>query len=378
VEDRQKLNRWRLALGRYSESSLGSFTDRESMSMGEALDFLYNREYTDERDIYEGRQGGRQDSILSLPKWLDTVHELFPNSVAEKIEAHALDRYELTGLLTDARVLEKLEPNMALLKQVLALKGSMSPDVLPIARKAVERVVSDLKKKMEQNVRNAIVGKRDPLRASPLKIAKNFDFKKTVKKNLKNYSESHNGIIIQKAYFYANVKSFNPYHIIILVDESGSMLSSAIHSAVMASIFSSLPSISAKLVIFDTSIVDLSGYIDDPVEALMRVTLGGGTDIGLALAYGESLIEYPQKTIVILVSDLYEGSGYQRMYAAAKSIIDCGARLFALTSLDYEASQGSYDKAAAKRFAGLGAKVAALTPDHLAEWVGSVLSGGRA
>jgi uncharacterized membrane protein YbhN (UPF0104 family) len=86
------------------------------------------------------------------------------------------------------------------------------------------------------------------------------------------------------------------------------MANSVIYSVVMASIFSTLPAIHTNLAIFDTQVVDLSSKLDDPVDILMSVQLGGGTDITQAVRYGSSLITSPQKAILVIISDFYEGS----------------------------------------------------------------------
>ncbi|MGQ0420807.1 VWA domain-containing protein [Bacillus sp. HC-Mk] len=39
----------------------------------------------------------------------------------------------------------------------------------------------------------------------------------------------------------------------------------------------------------------------------MKVQLGGGTNIASAVEYGRQLIEQPAKSVIILVSDFYEG-----------------------------------------------------------------------
>lgn len=365
------LNRWRLVLGKYSQQALGGFGEGDG-ALGEIddlMDFLYGREYGEDRGVMEGGQG---DSELTIPKWLNKIHELFPKDTIEKLENHALERYGLTDLLTDARVLEKLEPNMALLKQILSLKGMMRGEVLDTARRIVRQVVEELRRKMEADIRNAVMGRRDRTRSTPYKCSKNFDFKRTIRKNLKNYDHENDRIVVEKVYFNRNIQQFNPWHIIICVDESGSMMENVIHSAVMAGIFAKLPVLSTKLVIFDTNVVDLSGYIDDPVEALMSIQLGGGTDIGKALAYCEGLIGTPHRTIVVLVSDLCDGGGYRPMYAHTRSMIEAGVRLICLTALD-SACAGMYDRSAAKRMAALGASVAALTPPMLADWIGEII-----
>ncbi|MDA1470367.1 VWA domain-containing protein [Brachyspira hyodysenteriae] len=143
------------------------------------------------------------------------------------------------------------------------------------------------------------------------------------------------------------------------------MLDSVIYSSIMASIFSNLPYLSVKLVIFDTSIVDLSDHVKDPIDILFKVQLGGGTDISLALEYAKKITTAPDKTIVLLISDLYDYD-YKRMYKSANDIIGARSKLFVLPALDYNAN-ASYDKEAAKQFSKMGAKVAAITPDELSK-----------
>jgi len=378
MSDQMLINRWRLVLGRYADQALAGGMGAEGFLYGEVddlMEFLYGREYGEDRGVLgEGSQGGQGDSVLGIPTWLHRIQELFPKEMVEKLENHALERYHLTELLTDARVLEKLEPNMALLKQVLALKGMMKGEVLDTARRIVAQVVEELTRKMETQVRSAIMGKRDRNRSTPYKCSSNFDFRRTIRKNLKNFDPKTGQLVVERVYFNRNLRRYNPWHIIICVDESGSMMESVIHSAVMAGIFSKLPVLSTKLVIFDTNVVDLSGYVDDPVQALMSIQLGGGTNIGKALAYCEGLVTTPHRTIVVLVSDLYDGMGYRPMYAHAHSIIEAGSKLICLTALDGEA--GMYDKTAAKHLSALGASVAALTPAKLAAWVGEIIGLG--
>ncbi|MDR1604771.1 MAG: VWA domain-containing protein [Gracilibacteraceae bacterium] len=372
------VNRWRLVLGKYAAGALGGCSDAgegeqaDYAEIDELLHFLYDREYSAERGV---REGGAEDSRLSVPVWLRRVQRLFPRETAEKLEAHALDRYGLTDLLRDASVLASLEPNMTLLKQILALKGLMKGAALNMARRIVRQVTEELKRKMQYEVRAAITGRRDRHESTRIRCAKNFDIKKTIRKNLKNYNRERECLLVERVFFYRNLTRFNPYHIIICVDESGSMVENVIHSAVMAGSFASLPVLAVKLVVFDTNVVDLSEYVQDPTEALMSVQLGGGTDIGRALAYCETLISTPHRTIVVLVSDLCDGQGYRPMYAGARRIVETGARLIALTSLDQNCV-GMYDRTAAKHLAALGASVAALTPGRLADWIGEVMAGG--
>jgi len=85
-------------------------------------------------------------------------------------------------------------------------------------------------------------------------------------------------------------------HVILCVDQSGSMATSVVYSSIFAAVMASIPGLSTKLICFDTSIVYLTDELADPVEVLFGVHLGGGTDINSALAYCEKQIEIPAKT----------------------------------------------------------------------------------
>lgn len=380
TDEQELLNRWRLVLGKYSADRLpfsagenGYADTLHYMDMEEALDFLYSREYSEEQDIREeGRAGGKDASRLTVPSWLQKVKKLFPKQTVEVMERHALEKYNMTELLTDPEVLQKLEPNRDLLKTILTLKHMMKGQVLEMAKEIVRKVADELTKKMEQELKRSFFGKLDRTSSSPVKSARNLDMKKTIRQNLKNYDTEEQRLVLKRVYFHSRMKRYNSWRVILCVDESGSMLDSVIHSAVMAGIFAKLPMLDVKLVIFDTSVVDLSGYVEDPVETLMSVQLGGGTNIAGALTYCETLIDFPYRTMVVLVSDLYEGGGYQNLYRVSKGIIESGAKLIALTALDMAANP-CYDRQAAAKLASLGAHVGAMTPEELAEWIGKII-----
>lgn len=372
-EDKKTLNKWRLILGQFSEQQIA--LSGEYKELDSVLDFLYSREYSKEQGIREEeqKQGGRGNSSLTVPSWIGKVRKLFPEQTVEILQKQAIEKYQLKELLTDEKILKQMQPDMELLKNIISFKGSMPPHVLEIARKIVEEVVRDIEKKLQNEITEAFYGKKNPYKSTSLKSMRNFDFKKTIRKNLKNYNVEEKVIVPERFYFCSRVKKQNEYHIIITVDESGSMLSSVIYTAVMAGIFSRLSALRTDLIIFDTKVVDLSDYVSDPVETLMNVQLGGGTDISRALDYTMTKITMPAKTIVILVSDLYDGYDYRQMYQRVHDIVESGANMFVLPALDYEANEGCYDKNAAQKMADLGAKVAAITPKELAQWISKVV-----
>ncbi|MDE7415591.1 MAG: VWA domain-containing protein [Lachnospiraceae bacterium] len=373
ADEQEILNRWRLVLGKYAAGQISfSESGMKLMEMEEALDYLYSREYGDEQEIRKERRGGSEGSRLTVPHWLSKIKTLFPRNTVEIMERHALEKYEMTELLTDPEVLRKLEPNKELLKTIMQLKHMMKGEVLELARQVVRKVADELTKKLEQEMKKNLFGRLNRNVSSPVKSMRNLDMKKTIRRNLKNYDTETKQIILKQVYFSSRMKKYNQWRVIICVDESGSMLDSVIHSAVMAGIFARLPMLDTRLVIFDTNVVDLSGYANDPVETLMSIQLGGGTNIAGALAYCEQLIEMPHKTMVVLVTDLYEGGGYHHLYQVSSSIIESGAKLIVLPALDHDAVP-NYDKKAAAVLADMGASVGAMTPEELSGFIARIL-----
>jgi Mg-chelatase subunit ChlD len=378
AEHGNALERWRLILGRFAERSLpGALgTDGRLQRMDRVLDYLYGREYG-ARGIRPGadgesREGGREASALSVPEWIREVRELFPTEVCEVVTKHALTRYGLTELVTDAQTLERMEPSYELLKAVLTFRGLMQGRVLDVARELVRKVVDELRRKVEQEVRRTLVGQADRFRRTRQKRAKNLHLARTVRRSLKHYDPEARRLMAADLQFFARIKRHVQWDIIVCVDCSGSMMDSLIHSAVMAAIFHGLPSVRAKLVAFDTSVVDLSAHVDDPVEVLMSVLLGGGTDIGGALTYCARLVEQPSRTIVVLVTDFFEGGSPSTLLSVIKQLSGAGVRVWCLAALSQQA-EPVYDHSVAAACVAAGAEVAALTPRRLAEWVAKVI-----
>ncbi|MGO0061943.1 VWA domain-containing protein [Brevibacillus fluminis] len=373
--NRETLNRWRLLLGEGAGDSLAEAEGYEEAEFAygeidDILSYLYNREYGEDQGYRKG--GGQGASQLTVPTWLHKIRTIFPKKTVEILEKQAIEKYKMTELLTDKKVLEKLEPNMALLKNILQFKGYMKGEVIKSAKDIVRRVVDDLKRQLESEIHASITGKRNRHKRGYVKSLKNLDYKKTIRKNLKNYDRANKRLIIDELYFTSNVQQHNKWNIIITVDESGSMMDSVIYSAVMASIFHHLAALKTNLVIFDTKVVDLSNQLEDPVDLLMSVQLGGGTHIAKALKYSQTLLDNPAKTIFILVSDLEEGYPIHEMYRISKEIIDSGCTFLVLTALDF-AGNTVYNKNAARILADMGAHVAAITPDELSRWIGKII-----
>jgi Mg-chelatase subunit ChlD len=366
MSERSRLVRWRLVLGESAEQSLGCPLSGKDQECDRALGFLYDREYGPGRNVRKtSRQGGLGDSALSVPDWINQVHALFPKKTIERIEKDALERYQLQEMVTNPEVLERAQPNPTLLKAVLHTKHLMNQQVLQLVRKVIEQLLEKLARPLQQ----PFLGAMDRRRRSHVKLAKNFDAETTIRRNLAHYDRDSKRLFIKVPYFSSRIRRhLERWQIIILVDESGSMAGSVIHSAVTAAIFFGIKSVRTHLVLFDTNVVDVTEQCNDPVETLMKVQLGGGTDIGNALNYASTLVDNPRRTIIILVTDFFEGAPVERLLSTARKLLESGVILLGLAALDEQADP-NYDRALAERLVAMGAHVGAMTPGELAEWV---------
>ncbi|MEM7250689.1 MAG: VWA domain-containing protein [Pseudomonadota bacterium] len=368
-EARQR--RWRLALGRYATGRLGALGGRDR-DVDRALDFLYGREY-ERRGIKAGRGPGSLDPTqMNAVNWLGQARSLFPESVFEVLQDHALTRYELSDLLNDPRALDELEPNQNLLKVLLGFQGRAQPEMKDKLRLIANKVIADIVERLRTEVSRAFSGRRNRFRRSHVAAAANFDWRATVRANLKHYDVERNRIVADRLYFNARERRRLPWRVILCVDQSGSMTDSLIHAAVMAAILSGLPGVRVHMVLFDTSVVDVSDRLTDPLETLLSVQLGGGTDIGRAMTYCESLVEDAERTVLALISDFGEGAPPRPLYASVARLAEQRVKLIGLSALD-DASEPAFDQVIAARLAELGMKIGAMTPDRFAQWLAEIM-----
>ncbi|GBC60565.1 VWA domain-containing protein [Desulfonema ishimotonii] len=384
-DKKEALRRWRLILGPYGDDALadaagagqgkkGALLNGEDVRRDRVLHYLYGREYKDRQADADGREGGAGASRMSVPHWLGQVRRLFPRSTVETLQRHALERYEMTALLTDPEVLEKATPSVELVRTLISFRSLLPPASMTAARKVIRAVVRELEEKLARKVRNAIQGPRCRHRHGGRPGIHNLDWKTTIRRNIRHFQPSEGTLVPEHLYFFQRSKRRLPWDIFILVDQSGSMLDSVIHSAVLAAIFYGLSSLRARLILFDTQVVDLTDRVDDPVEVLLGVQLGGGTDIGSALEYASGLVRNPGRTIVVLISDFYEGGRPGHMEAVVRRLSDAGVTLLGLAALD-DRAEPDYNRHAAQQLADIGMEIGAMTPDRLAEWVGNVMAG---
>jgi len=372
----EPLQRWRLLLGEAAENAFGGHgacLSEDAAAADAALEWLYGRD--PDRAKRNERGGGSEESRLTTPDWINDIHVLFPKEVIERLEQDAVERFGIDEVVTNLDVLERIEPSESLLRAVLHTKHLMNPDVLAAARRLVAEVVRRIMEKLSTEVRQAFSGTRDRRRRSNLSVARNFDFRKTLADNLHRWHPEKKRLYLERPVFISRTRRHaEAWDIILLIDQSGSMVDSVIHSAVMAACLWNLPGMRTRLVAFDTSVVDLTDDVADPVELLMKVQLGGGTDIAKAVAYAQSRIATPAKSILVLVSDFFEGGSTSELVRRVKALAESGVKVLGLAALDSNATP-TYDHEMAARLVKAGAQIGAMTPGQLAGWLAEKVQG---
>ena len=348
--------RWRMVLGRYAEPALPrSWQDAE---LDEALGYVYDREYTGRGHRLgsggasgDQSRGGPAPSVLRAVDWLDGARRLFPVSTLERLESDALTRYGLTELLEEPAAVDSIDTSAELGAALLRIKGTISPQLTEGLRALIARIVADIMEQLHRPMTTALSGPRRRASTSPHASARDFDWRRTITANLGNVDPETGRII--------------------LVDQSASMASSLLHSAVMASILAGLPGLSVRLAVFDTTVVDLSNMVHDPVEVLMTSQLGGGTDIANAVGYAAEAVTSPSRTIVTVISDFEEGGSVSTLVKRVRDLVAQGVTVLGLASLSDE-GRVWYDRDVAERLAEVGMRIAAMTPDRFATWLAEV------
>lgn len=378
--DPHTLARWRLVLGKAAEQhGIGCGADADAARVEQLVGFLFEPGDAAGKSGRGGRSSsdrsaGHGPSQLTVPDWVDAVNELFPQQSKEVMQKELVRRRGIAELMEKPELLEKIEPNLELVKTLLTHRDLLNPKTRVLARKIIEKVVEELKRRMQVQVEQAITGAIRRDRHSPRRVFRNLDLKTTLRRNLKNFDHDSGKLLVDRLFFYAAERKKKPWHVVVVVDQSGSMLESAIFSAVMASIFAELPAVKTSLVLFDTDVVDLSDQVGQPVDVLLSIQLGGGTDITKALVYANTLVRQPQRTIVVLITDFYEGRPESDLVAQTRLMADGGVRMIGLGALGYDA-RPAYNKPTAAKLRKVGMDILVCTPERLAECMAEIIRG---
>ncbi len=365
ISRQERWRRWQLATGVEEEQNGLSDRDRR---LNAALSALYD-------SGTEKRKGGIGASSPRVARWLGDIREFFPVPVVQIVQKDAFERLNLKALMLEPEFLSTLEADVHLVADLIALRSAIPNKTLETARQVVRKVVEDLMRRLEHSTRETLRGALNRSQRTRRPRPADIDWPRTIGANLRHYQPRHRTVIPETLVGHTRHTKTRAEldHVILCVDQSGSMAASVVYSSIFAAVMASIPGLSTKLVCFDTSIVDLTDQLADPVEVLFGVQLGGGTDINAALAYCEDQIENPSKTHLVLVTDLYEGGDAASMLARAAAIRQSGVNLVVLLALSDE-GHPAYDAKHAEFIAGLGCPVFACTPDQFPSMMAAALT----
>ena len=356
LQPTSRLQRWRMVLGSPADASCGGVSGR-LQEMDQALASLY------EQDTKLGsRKGGRGDSSPSVSRWLGDIRKYFPSQVVQVMQRDAMERLQLREMLLQPEMLESVQPDVHLVANLMALSHVIPAGTKDTARMVVRRVVDDLMKRLEDPMRSAVSGALDRSQRNRRPRHAEIDWNRTIRANLRHWQPDYRTIVPERLIGYGRKSRSPQREVVLCIDQSGSMAASVVYSSIFGAVLASLPAVATKLVVFDTAIVDLTEQLDDPVELLFGMQLGGGTDINGAVGYCQSIIREPANTILVLISDLYEGGVEANLLRRAAELVASGVQFITLLALSDEGAP-SYDRALAAKLAALGVPSFACTPD---------------
>ncbi len=360
----EKLTKWRLILGRQADPDKSVPLGKQQQGMDDALDLLYN----------EDRRGGLGKSSPRINRWLRDIRDYFPKETVQLLQRDALDRLGLKQMLLESELMETITPDVHLASIILDLNKTLPERTRDAARAVVRQVVKELEEKLRLPMQQAIRGSLNRAVRNHRPKANEINWQKTILANLRHYQPDYRTVIPERLIGYGK-KGQQLRHVILLIDQSGSMSTSVVYAAVLGSILASLRSIRTHLVVFDTNVVDLTDLLHDPVELLFAAQLGGGTHIAKALDYAQSLIQSPKETMLVLISDLYEGVDEGEMVQRIGNLNNTGAQFISLLALNDEGAP-SYNKNVAAYLAQLGIPAFACSPTLFPDLMATAIHRG--
>lgn len=385
--DQENLRRWRLVLGDDGSNPTGCVLSEQDLRMDAAMAALYGgnggssygRAYISskkggkaDQQTGSSRQGGLGASAPGVSRWLGDIREMFPQTVVQVMQKDAIERLNLKSLLMEKEVLETIVPDINLVTTLMSLSHLISDKNKEAARFLVKKLVDELTKKLQDPMHQAITGalSRAIRRRNPK--FKDIDWNETIKRNLKNYQPDYKTIIPEIRIGHGR-KGQSLKDIVLCIDQSGSMGSSVVYSSIFGAVMASIPAVSTRFIAFDTAVVDLTDKVEDPVDILFGVQLGGGTDIAKVLGYTQGVISRPNDTVLVVITDLYEGGDEQLMKRRFLELQASGVTVVVLLALSDDGA-AFYDRKNAQYLANMGIPAFACTPDKFPELMGAVLN----
>lgn len=350
----ERLRRWRLILGGRDADGVGIPLDGHDRERDAVLEALYG-------EAAKGR-GGLGGSSPRVARWLGDIRTYFPSSVVQVMQRDAMDRLGLRRLLAEPEMLASVQPDVSLVGALLGLGRVIPEQSRETARAVVRQVVDDLERRLAAPTRQSVSGALDRAARERRPRPADIDWNRTIAANLSHYQPEYGTVIPERLVGYGRRSRRVLRDVVLCVDQSGSMASSVVYASVFGAVLSSLPAVSTRLAVFDTAVVDLTDQVADPVDVLFGVQLGGGTDIAGAIGYCQQHISRPRETVLVLISDLYEGGDRDDLLRRCAAMASAGVQVVALLALSDDGAP-SYDHDNAAALAELGVPAFACTPD---------------
>jgi Mg-chelatase subunit ChlD len=362
MSEETRLRRWRLVLGKPAEETLGAPLSGELAERDRVLQSLYESE----------RKGGLGGSSPNIARWLGDIRSYFPTSVVRVMQKDALERLGLRQMLLEPELLATVEADVHLVATIISLASIIPQRTRDTARSVVRKVVEEVERRLANALQQAVRGALARATRSRRPRLPEIDWDRTVRANLSRYDRDRRTVIAEKLIGHGRRRA-SLRDVILCVDQSGSMATSVVYSSIFAAVMASIRALSTRLIVFDTSIVDLTDQLADPVDVLFGTQLGGGTDINRAVAYCQQLITRPTQTVFLLITDLYEGGNAEEMIARVRAMKESGVTVVCLLALN---DQGApmFDARNAAAFAALGVPTFACTPDAFPEMIAAALA----
>jgi hypothetical protein len=270
------------------------------------------------------------------------------------IEADLVKRMHLREVLADPKLAGQLTPSMSLIEQLLRDKNNLSGVALANAKALIRRFVDEVAEVLRTQVEKASAGALDRS-VPPKRVFRNLDLDRTIWKNLTNWSPEEERLYVDRLYYRHTARKTTPQRLIVVVDQSGSMVDSMVNCTILASIFAGLRCVDVHLIAYDTQALDLTPWVHDPFETLLRTNLGGGTNGTVAMALVQPKIAEPRNTVVVWISDFYE-SRSEPLFESMAAIHRSGTKFIPVGSVT-SSGRGSVNPWFRERFKDQGTPV---------------------
>jgi hypothetical protein len=360
VQDAERLKRWRLVLGGESADGTGVSLTGDDLAMDGALDQLYGSRGAGGSGG-ESRRGGMQGSAPRVARWLGDIRKFFPAPVVQMLQKDALERLDLRQMLQQPELLKAVQPDVHLVANLLSLRSVLPPEARETAREVVRTVVDQVMRKLAEPLRQAVTGSLDRSTRNRRPRHSEIDWNRTIRANLKHYQADYRTVIPETRIGFGRRRQ-SMREIVLCIDQSGSMAASVVYAGIFGAVLASLPALKTHVVVYDTAVVDLTAELHDPVDLLFGTQLGGGTDTPRALTYCAGLITRPEATVLILISDLFDGVSSEAMLKLLGGFVASGVQVIGLLALSDDGAP-SYDHGNAQKMADMSIPVFACTPD---------------